>query len=139
MCGLTLQVSGDRVLGVRGDPEDAFSRGYMCPKAVGLIDVHHDPDRIGRPLRRRGGSWEPAGWDDAVSESVSRLAAIRRVHGNDAVAFYVGNPATHSYSATLAALAFAGSSSVPSPRRPGAAGTSRSLPRAPRRPSGGAP
>jgi anaerobic selenocysteine-containing dehydrogenase len=38
---------------------------------------------------------------------VKRLADIRRAHGDDAVAFYVGNPATHSYSATLAALAFA--------------------------------
>jgi anaerobic selenocysteine-containing dehydrogenase len=45
MCGLTLEVSRDLVLAVRGDPEDAFSRGYICPKAVGLIDVHHDPDR----------------------------------------------------------------------------------------------
>jgi anaerobic selenocysteine-containing dehydrogenase len=49
MCGLTLEVSGDRVLAVRGDPEDAFSRGYICPKAVGLMDVHHDPDRLGNP------------------------------------------------------------------------------------------
>ena len=107
MCGLTLEVSGDRVLGVRGDPEDAFSRGYICPKAVGLMDVHHDPDRLGQPLRRRNGSWEPAGWDDAVAETVKRLADIRRAHGNDAVAVYVGNPTTHSYSATLASLALA--------------------------------
>jgi anaerobic selenocysteine-containing dehydrogenase len=107
MCGVTLEVSGDRVLAVRGDPEDAFSRGYICPKAVGLMDVHHDPDRLGQPLRRRNGTWERVGWDDAVAETVKRLADIRRAHGDDAVAFYVGNPATHSYSATLAALAFA--------------------------------
>jgi anaerobic selenocysteine-containing dehydrogenase len=108
MCGLTLEVSGDRVLAVRGDPEDAFSRGYICPKAVGLMDVHHDPDRLGQPLRRRNGTWERVGWDDAVAETVKRLADIRRTHGDDAVAFYVGNPTTHSYSATLASLAFAG-------------------------------
>jgi anaerobic selenocysteine-containing dehydrogenase len=107
MCGLTLEVSGDRVLAVRGDPEDAFSRGYICPKAVGLMDVHHDPDRLGQPLRRRNGTWERVGWDDAVAATVKRLADIRRAHGDDAVALYVGNPAAHSYSATLAALAFA--------------------------------
>src|SRR6266542_5208476 len=98
MCGLTLEVSGDRVLAVRGDPEDAFSRGYICPKAVGLMDVHHDPDRLGQPLLRRNGTWERAGWDDAVAETVKRLADIRRAYGDDAVAFYVGNPTTHSYS-----------------------------------------
>jgi hypothetical protein len=42
-----------------------------------------------------------------VSETVKRLAAIRRAHGDDADGFYVGNPATHNYPATLAALAFA--------------------------------
>ena len=107
MCGLTLEVSGDRVLAVRGDAEDAFSRGYICPKAVGLMDVHHDSDRVREPLIRRNGIWERTGWDDAVAETVQRLADIRRAYGDDAVAFYVGNPATHSYSATLAAIAFA--------------------------------
>ena len=107
MCGLTLEVSAYRVHGVRGDPEDAFSGGYICPKAVGLMDIQHDSDRLYQPLRRRNGTWEAAGWDHAVAETVQRLADIRRAHGDDAVAFYVGNPATHSYSATLAALAFA--------------------------------
>ena len=107
MCGLTLEVSGGRVLGVRGDPADAFSGGYICPKAVGLMDIQHDGDRLSQPLRRRNGTWEAAGWDHAVAETVQRLGGIRRAHGDDAVAFYVGNPATHSYSATLAALAFA--------------------------------
>jgi anaerobic selenocysteine-containing dehydrogenase len=107
MCGLTLKVSGDRVVAVRGDRQDAFSRGYICPKAVGLMDVQHDPDRVREPLRRRNSIWERVGWDDAVAETVQRLADIRGAYGDDAVAFYVGNPATHSYSATLAALAFA--------------------------------
>jgi anaerobic selenocysteine-containing dehydrogenase len=107
MCGLTLEVSADRLHGVRGDPEDAFSRGYLCPKAVALMDVHHDPDRLAEPLRRRNGTWERVRWDDAIAEAATRLADIRRAHGDDAVAFYVGNPVTHSYSATLASLAFA--------------------------------
>jgi len=86
MCGLALEVSGDRLVGVRGDPEDAFSGGYICPKAVGLMGVHHDRDRLGQPLWRRDGTWERAGWDDAVAEAVKRLAGIRRAHGDDAVA-----------------------------------------------------
>lgn len=58
MCGLTLEVSEDWVLAVRGDPEDTFSRGYICPKAVGLIDVHHlppDPPRDRRASAPRPG------------------------------------------------------------------------------------
>jgi anaerobic selenocysteine-containing dehydrogenase len=53
MCGLTLEVSGDRVQAVRGDPEDVFSGGYICAKAVGLMDIQQDSDRLHQPLRRR--------------------------------------------------------------------------------------
>jgi len=35
MCGLTLEVSGDRVLAVRGDPEDAFSVATSAPRRSG--------------------------------------------------------------------------------------------------------
>jgi hypothetical protein len=100
---------GVRIPGARrpGRSRGRFSGGYICPKAVGLMDIQHDSDRLHQPLRRRNGTWEAAGWDHAVAETVQRLADIRRAHGDDAVAFYVGNPATHSYSATLAALAFA--------------------------------
>jgi anaerobic selenocysteine-containing dehydrogenase len=104
MCGLTLEVDGDRVLSVRGDPEDVFSRGFLCPKAVGLMDIHHDPDRVRRPLRRRGGDFEEVGWDEALAEASERLGAIQLEHGTNAVAVYLGNPTVHSYSASFAAL-----------------------------------
>jgi anaerobic selenocysteine-containing dehydrogenase len=107
MCGVTLELAGDDVRSVRGDPEDVFSRGYLCPKAFALKDVQHDPDRVRTPLRRRGGSWQPVGWDEALAEAAERLAGVQRRHGDDAVALYMGNPTTHSYSATLAALELA--------------------------------
>ena len=45
-CGITLRVEEGRIVGVRGDPEDPFSRGHVCPKAAAIPDVMHDPDRI---------------------------------------------------------------------------------------------
>ena len=30
-CGLQLTVDGDQVIGVRGDADDVFSRGFVCP------------------------------------------------------------------------------------------------------------
>jgi hypothetical protein len=35
LCGMAIDVDGDRVLAIRGDDDDPFSRGYLCPKAVG--------------------------------------------------------------------------------------------------------
>ncbi|MBD0339044.1 MAG: molybdopterin-dependent oxidoreductase [Thermoleophilia bacterium] len=107
MCGVVLDVEGETVRGVRGDPDDVFSRGYVCPKAVALVDVHHDPDRLRRPLRRRGGDFEEVGWEEALGEASARLGAIQRAHGDDAVGLYLGNPTTHGYSIALASLELA--------------------------------
>ena len=56
-CGILVEVDGQRIRSVRGDKDDPFSRGYICPKAGALADLHHDPDRIRTPLIRDGSSW----------------------------------------------------------------------------------
>ena len=100
-CGLRIETDGERVLSVRGDEADPLSRGYLCPKGVALADLHDDPDRLRRPLKRTGDSFREIGWDEALDEAAQRLAQIQREHGRDAVAMYIGNPTAHSYSAVL--------------------------------------
>jgi anaerobic selenocysteine-containing dehydrogenase len=101
-CGLELQVEGDKILSVRPDGGDSFSQGYACPKGIAIADVHEDPDRLRRPLRRTpSGDFEPVSWEDALAEAVERLGGIRARHGPDAVAIYIGNPIVHNHAAAL--------------------------------------
>ena len=101
-CGLAVTVRGDEVVKVRGDAEDVFSRGFLCPKGVALKDLHDDPDRLRTPLvRDAGGELRPASWDEAFAVIGARLAAVRDAHGPDAVAVYIGNPAAHGLAALL--------------------------------------
>jgi anaerobic selenocysteine-containing dehydrogenase len=95
-CGIVLDVDGDRVLGVRGDPDDPASRGYVCPKVVGMQDLHEDPDRLRRPLVRDGGVLREATWDEAIARAAEGLRRVRAEHGKDAVAVYQGNPTAHN-------------------------------------------
>src|SRR4051812_48424010 len=95
-CGVAIDVEGDKVVAVRGDEADPFSRGYICPKATALADLHHDPDRLTRPVRRDGDTWHEMSWDEALDLVASRLADIRERHGVDAIAVYQGNPSAHN-------------------------------------------
>ena len=95
-CGVAIEVEGDQVVSVRGDDADPFSRGYICPKGTALADLHHDPDRLRRPLVREGTSWREVGWDEALDLVAGRLREIRTRHGRDAVAVYQGNPTAHN-------------------------------------------
>jgi anaerobic selenocysteine-containing dehydrogenase len=101
MCGLRIEAEAGRVTRIRGDEDDPFSRGYLCPKAFALKDLHEDPDRLQRPMRRTKTGFEPIAWDDALDEAASALVRVQRAHGDDAVAVYLGNPAVHNTGATM--------------------------------------
>jgi len=100
-CGLAVEVEGDAIVGVRGDKDDPFSRGYICPKAYGLKELYHDPDRLRRPVRRTATGWEEITWDQAYDEVATRLLAVRERYGNDAIGMYTGNPVVHDLGALL--------------------------------------
>ena len=97
ICGLELQYEADALVAIRGDAADPFSRGHVCPKGNAILDLEADPDRLRRPMRRRGSQWQEIGWDEALKEAGERLAAAQRDHGADAVAAYLGNPNVHHF------------------------------------------
>jgi len=107
MCGLSVDVEGGVVTSIRGDADDPFSAGHVCPKAVALKDLHEDGDRLRRPLRREGGEWKEIGWEEAFAEAATRLAAVQKAHGRHAVALYQGNPTVHNYGTVIFSQLFA--------------------------------
>ena len=106
MCGVLVEVDGQRIRAVRGDPDDPFSRGYICPKAAALADLQHDPERIRTPLVRAGSDWREVSWEEALDRAAGGLAGVRRRHGRDAVGLYYGNPVAHNLGLLTHGLAF---------------------------------
>jgi len=100
-CGLEVETEGREVVAVRGDAQDVFSHGFLCPKAFGLKQLHEDTDRLTAPLVRRDGELVDASWDEAFAEIERRLPPILADHGRNAVAVYIGNPAAHNLSSII--------------------------------------
>ena len=90
-CGLDVEVSGREVLSIRGDDQDVFSGGFVCPKAVALRDLDADPDRLRAPLVRQGGRHVEASWDEAFDAVERGLKPLIDAHGPDALAIYLGS------------------------------------------------
>lgn len=96
ICGLELTLTDGVVTGIRGNPDDPLSRGHICPKGTALADIHADPDRLRRPVKRVEDEWVEVGWDEALDLVADGLSRAITDHGRDALAIYLGNPNAHS-------------------------------------------
>src|SRR5678815_5026606 len=101
ICGIEITSAGDQHLNIRGDKDDPFSRGYICPKAVALQDFHYDKDRLKYPVRRTTRGWERISWNEAFNEVAQNLKRIRAKYGRNSIGTYLGNPTVHNYGALL--------------------------------------
>ncbi|MFE2419988.1 molybdopterin oxidoreductase family protein [Streptomyces hokutonensis] len=100
-CGLTLTIEGTRVTGARGDREDVFSRGFICPKGASFGAVDGDPDRLRTPLVRRDGELREATWQEAFDAIAAGLRPVVERHGPHAVGVVLGNPNVHTMAGAL--------------------------------------
>ncbi|KIU14107.1 molybdopterin-dependent oxidoreductase [Mycolicibacterium llatzerense] len=100
-CGLTLTIDDGRITGARGDHDDVFSAGFICPKGASFGELDNDPDRLTRPLVRRDGVLTEATWDEAYAVVAERLGAVIAAHGGAAVGVYLGNPNAHTVAGAL--------------------------------------
>ncbi|KGN37853.1 molybdopterin-dependent oxidoreductase [Knoellia subterranea] len=98
-CGLEVRLRGEEILSIKGHADDPLSRGHICPKGVALQDIHADPDRLRRPVKRVGDEFVEIGWDEAIGLAAELLVGVQQRHGRDAVATYLGNPNVHSLGA----------------------------------------
>ena len=124
MCGIEVEHDGKNILAIRGDKDDVLSKGNICPKATGLQDIHTDPDRLRKPLRRvrkdpdvkrSDDEWIEVEWEEAFEYVSDELAAIQREFGRDAVGSYCGRSTAHNVGALLSVDAvrrFVGSKNI---------------------------
>jgi anaerobic selenocysteine-containing dehydrogenase len=100
-CGLEIGHSNGDVVRIRGDRDDVFSHGFICPKGSTLGKLDRDPDRLRSPLIMRDGRHVEATWDEAFALIEERLLPIIAERGPNAVGLYLGNPNVHSMSGVL--------------------------------------
>ncbi|MFC9481081.1 molybdopterin-dependent oxidoreductase [Streptomyces griseus] len=101
-CGLTLTIEGTTVTGARGDRDDIFSKGFICPKGASFGGLDADPDRLRVPLvRGDDGELREATWGEAFDRIAARIPDLVTAHGPQAVGVVLGNPNVHTMAGSL--------------------------------------
>lgn len=119
MCGLDIRVRDGQVTSIRGNRDDVWSHGHICPKGASLAALHDDPDRIREPLVKVDGQWQEVSWDAAFRRCTELLAPVIGKYGIGAVTAYTGNPLAHSFSLARYAGVLLGMSGIPVTYSPG--------------------
>lgn len=101
MCGIVITHDDGKIQSIKGDASDPHSKGFICPKATALQDLHDDADRLRYPLLKTPQGWERISWENAFNEASARLRNIQAKYGTSAVATYIGNPTVHNLGAML--------------------------------------
>ncbi|MFF0514732.1 molybdopterin-dependent oxidoreductase [Streptomyces sp. NPDC004250] len=100
-CGLALTIDGTEVTAARGDRDDVFSHGFICPKGASFGAVDSDPDRLRTPLVRRDGELREATWEEAFDAVAAGVRTAAERHGPHSVGVVLGNPNVHTVAGAL--------------------------------------
>lgn len=93
LCGLKVTTDQGHVTDIRPDGEHVATHGFACQKGLRQHRLYASPDRLTRPRQRTTSGWTDTTWDAALTGIGGKLAQIRRDHGGDAIAMYVGTAA----------------------------------------------
>ena len=116
-CSGIAHVRDGKLWKFEGNPKDPQSRGRLCPRGTGAVGTYYDPDRLQRPLIRRGArgkeEWTAVTWDEAFTYIADRMGKIKAEHGPEAVAMFnhgIGQYFLQHALKSWGAINFAGSS-----------------------------
>jgi thiosulfate reductase/polysulfide reductase chain A len=89
-CGGIAYVRDGKLWKFEGNPIDPQSRGRLCPRGTGAIGAHYDPDRLQKPLLRKGErgkeQWAAVTWDEALDFIAGKMNKIKAEHGAESIA-----------------------------------------------------
>jgi anaerobic selenocysteine-containing dehydrogenase len=89
-CALEVELLDERTIGrVHGAEDNDYTAGVICAKVARYAERVHHPDRLTRPLVRKGGKgsreFAPVSWDDALDLVAERFLRAEQQHGPHAV------------------------------------------------------
>ena len=104
-CKTTLSVRNHEIIRANNRDLSGCNADFLCAKGRFAFDFTRHPERLKEPLIRLAGRLEPASWEEALQTVASRLAAIHKQHGPEAIAFYGSNRTTNEENYLLGRIA----------------------------------
>ena len=92
-CSMLVYIRDGKAVHLTGNPDDPLTRGRICIKPMGSLELMNSPHRLKTPLKRTGGTGSSArlsevSWKEALDEIAYRLIEIRKKHGGESLGIW---------------------------------------------------
>ncbi|MFC7394914.1 formate dehydrogenase subunit alpha [Scopulibacillus cellulosilyticus] len=104
-CSFDVWTKGRKILKVQPQPESPANGISTCVKGKFGWDYVNSPERITKPLVRKGGRFIEVEWDEALKTVSDKLKDIKKQHGSDAIGVISSSKATNEESYLMQKLA----------------------------------
>ncbi len=84
-CGMEVYLQKGEISKIKGLQQHPVNKGILCPKPGALKEFVYSPDRIKRPLKRRGDGWEELSWEKALDHITENLMEVKERYGPQAL------------------------------------------------------
>jgi len=88
-CGLNLVVQDGKCVGVEPYKRSPINEGKLCPKGVTCWEPIHSPDRLTKPMIKKGDKFEEASWDEALDLIAAKFKETSDKYGPKSLGFQV--------------------------------------------------
>ncbi|MEN6395882.1 MAG: formate dehydrogenase subunit alpha [Methanoregula sp.] len=88
-CGLNLVVQDGKCIGVEPYKRSPINEGKLCPKGATCWEPVHSPDRLTKPLIKKGDKFEEASWDEALDLVAKKFRETSDKFGPKSLGFQV--------------------------------------------------
>jgi formate dehydrogenase alpha subunit len=97
-CAIDLEIENEKVVAVKGNFISDANEGNLCVKGRFGMEFINSPDRLKKPLIRRGGKNSPleeASWEEAVRFAADGLNKVKQQYGSEAIGGFASARATN--------------------------------------------
>jgi len=85
ICGLEIIVRDNKVISIKGDRDDPFSKGHICPNAPAIFVKLFTDWKLSSGIKKVGDHWVKISWQEAFGMAADKLWEVAGKFGHDAV------------------------------------------------------
>ncbi len=92
-CSMIVHIKHGKAVHITGNPDDPVTKGRICVKPFGSLELINSPYRLTHPLKRvsfrgTGAEFSKISWEEALDEIAGKLKDIQKRYGGEALGIW---------------------------------------------------